>query len=350
MTRLGKQGSGTLKAVSFLALLTLGLVGGVFYLLLSGRPDGENIDLVIARGTAARSVAKALATNGIIREERLFSIVLRLTDADRRLRAGEFRFKKDMRAIDALHVLYDSEPILHTVTIPEGWRVSQIAKTLAASRLADESRFLTLALSETSAQKYGFKTPHLEGFLFPTTYHFSRVDTEERIIDQMVNQFVRIYEKNYKKEAENKGFSVEKLITLSSIVERETGVAEERRLVASVFLNRLKKRMRLQSDPTTIYGIENFNGNLTKEDLRRYSPYNTYVIFGIPPGPIASPGEASIRAVLDPAETDFLYFVANNRGGHHFSNNYRQHTRNVTNTQVMPFKRATKKTGTSKRR
>ncbi len=337
-----QSGLGTLQAVSVLALFTLGLVGGVFYLLLSGRPDGANVDILVERGKSAGSVADLLSANGIIGQKDVFKLVLRFTEADRKLRAGEYRFRKGMRAIDALNILYQGEAILHTVTIPEGWRIAQIARSLSASKLIDESKFLRIAMNPQVAAKYGFKAPSLEGFLFPTTYQFSRVDGEERVLDQMVSQFKRLYEKHYQKEAEAKGISLERLITMASIVERETGVADERALVASVFYNRLKKRMRLQSDPTTIYGIDNFDGNLTKEDLHRYSPYNTYVIYNLPPGPIASPGEASIRAALSPATTDFLYFVADNHGAHRFSKNYGDHSRNVTNTQGKPQKKSLK--------
>lgn len=332
------QGNAALKVLLFLAATTMLIVGGVFYVMLSGRPDGEPLDIVIERGKSAAAVSEKLAKKGVIEQPGLFKLVLRVTDGDRKVRAGEFRFRKQMRALDALHVLYFAEPILHSLTIPEGWTVRQIAAALAQAKLADERRFVSLALSREAAQKYGFKAPHLEGFLFPTTYQFSRIDSEERILDQMVSQFKRIYT-SYTTQAEAKGISLEKVITMASIVEKETGVADERPIVASVFYNRLKKKMRLQSDPTTIYGISNFNGNLTKEDLRRYSPYNSYVIYGLPPGPIANPGEASIRAAINPAETDYLYFVSNNIGSHVFSKDYGQHSRHVSNTQGKPKKK-----------
>ncbi|MBI3295103.1 MAG: endolytic transglycosylase MltG [Deltaproteobacteria bacterium] len=340
MTINNKIGSGAVKALSFLALVAVLAVGSVFYLLLSGKPDGAPVDLVIERGKSAAAVAEILAAQGIIQQPGLFKLILRVTEADKKLRAGEFHFRKEMRAIDALNTLYHGEPVLHAVTIPEGWRMSQIAAALHANKLIDENRFLTLATSPQTCAKYGFKTPTLEGFLFPTTYQFSRIDGEERILDQMVSQFKRIYEKSYKKECDRRGLTLERFVTMASIIEKETGVANERPLVSSVFYNRLKKKMRLQSDPTTIYGISNFNGNLTKDDLHRYSPYNTYVIFDLPPGPIASPGEGSLKAALDPATTDYLFFVANtDSSGHIFSKTYGQHSRNVTNTQVAPLRK-----------
>lgn len=342
MTQLDRTGASAVKILFLLALTTMLAGGGVSYIMLSGQPDGTPHSVLIERGKSAATIAELLAAEGVIAHPKLFRFVLRLTDADKKIRAGEFQFRKNMRALDAMKVLYYSEPVLHAITIPEGWNTRQIAAGLARAGLADEKKFLSIAQSRLAAEKHGFNAPHLEGFLFPTTYQFSRIDGEGRIIEQMVGQFKKAVEKGLAREATAKGYTLEQILTLSSIIERETGNASERELVSSVFHNRLRKRMRLQSDPTTIYGIDNFNGNLTKEDLRRYTPYNTYVIFGLPPGPIANPGVASIRAALNPATTDYLYFVSNNQGKHIFSKDYRQHSRNVTNTQGRPKKPPTR--------
>jgi UPF0755 protein len=176
------------------------------------------------------------------------------------------------------------------------------------------------------------------------------VDGEEKIVEQMVSQFQKIIDRNFKAAIEKQGLRLEDVVTLASIIEKETGIADERPLIASVFHNRMKKRMRLQSDPTTIYGIFNFNGNLTKEDLQRYSPYNTYVIYGLPPGPIANPGEASLKASLEPARSEYLYFVSNNHGGHIFSRNYGQHSRHVSNTQRPTVRSTNSRVKKNKRR
>lgn len=250
-----------------------------------------------------------------------------------------------------MQTLYSGDPILHAVTIPEGWTVRLIADALEKQGLINKENFLKLALSKASAQKYQLKTPHLEGFLFPETYNFSRVDGDEKILDQMVSTFFNHYNKSLKQDTERLGFSVERLVTFASIVEKETGVASERPMVASVFHNRLKKRMRLQSDPTTIYGIENFNGNLTKADLQRPSPYNTYTIPALPLGPIASPGLESLKATLFPAETEFLYFVSNNKGSHIFSKTYGDHSRHVNGYQpALPKRKGKSPKNHAKRR
>lgn len=337
------QSEKILKTGFFLALvLCLGL-GAAFYMLFRGNAHGEVREILIGRGSTLAHVSQVLYQNEVIQNPTLFKILLRVTGGSSKVRAGEFRFKTHMNALSALSVLYTGEPIVHQVTIPEGWNARQIADALSAVKLADPRRFLELTLSRAAAAKYKLNTPSLEGFLYPDTYAFSRVDGEERIVDRMVQQFFQHYNKELKADAEAQGMPIEHLVTLASIIEKETGNANERELVSSVFHNRLRKRMRLQSDPTTIYGIPGFNGNLTKEDLKRYSPYNTYVINGLPPGPIASPGLATLKATLHPADSDYLYFVSDNKGSHIFSKTYGEHSRHVTGYQVAPFKRTSKR-------
>lgn len=309
----------------------------IFYMLFRGDAQGEIKDLIIPRGATLAHVSEILNQNEIIQNPKLFKVLLRVTGGNSKVRAGEFRFKTHMNALGALSVLYNDEEIVHPVTIPEGWTARQIAELIETSKLGKREKFLQIALDRASAAKYGFKTPSLEGFLYPDTYAFSRLDGEDKIVDRMVHQFLTHYHKELEAEARAQGMSLEKLVTLASVIEKETGSAMERELVSSVFHNRLKKGMRLQSDPTTIYGIPNFNGNLTKADLLRYSPYNTYVIPGLPPGPIANPGLATLKATLAPARTDYLYFVSNNQGAHVFSKTYEEHARYVSGYQGRPI-------------
>jgi len=329
-----ESGSFTTKLASAVIIVLMILTGAVGYLLYQGGTDGESIDLIIPRGTSLNQVASILSENEVIDQPQLFKGLLRLTQGSSRVRAGEFRFRKGMRAIDALLVLYHDAPIVHSVTIPEGFTVRQIARVLADATLVNEQRFIDLTLNAGAAQKFKISAPSLEGFLYPNTYAFSKIDGEERIIDRMVQQFLTVYNRDIRAEAQAKGMSMLELVTFASVVEKETGVADERPLVASVFHNRLKKKMRLQSDPTTIYGIKDFDGNLTRAHLRAYSPYNTYVIPGLPPGPIANPGDASMRAVLRPANSPYLYFVATGKGRHVFSETYAEHARRVTTYQL----------------
>lgn len=321
--------------VTSLVLLCVAGAAGVFgYYAFQGSKDGESLAVLIPRGTTLNQVTRTLADAGVVTRPKVFNWLLRLTHGSSKMRAGEFTFQKRMSPMSAMQVLYAGEPILHAVTIPEGWTVRQIAKALADAELVNEQEFVDLALSPQAPKKYQLQTPTLEGFLFPETYHFSKVDGEAKILDHMVNSFFEKFNAELRAEAKAKGWTLENLVTLASIIEKETGALGERELVSSVFHNRLKKKMRLQSDPTTIYGIADFNGNLTKDDLKRYSPYNTYVIPALPPGPIASPGLASLTAAMRPAQTDYFYFVASKaRGEHIFSKDYGAHARHVQSHQ-----------------
>lgn len=297
-------------------------------MLLLGRGKEEKA-VLIPRGIAVGKVATLLQNEGVISNPFWFKVYVISTGGNRRLRAGEYAFRTNMSAFSAVLTLYFSEPIEHPITVPEGWNARQIAVILAAKRLVDPAKFIQIVLSRKSAEKYRLKSPTLEGFLFPDTYAFSRIDGEERIVDRMVQRFFAKVDQNLIANAQRKGMSLEQLVTLASIIEKETGVPTERNLISSVFHNRLTKRMRLQSDPTTIYGIPNFNGNLTKRDLLTKTAYNTYAIYGLPPGAIASPGLASLHATVNPANSTYLYFVANNQGGHIFASTYEEHARNV---------------------
>jgi UPF0755 protein len=326
---IGQIGSVATKLAIGILVICVALTIVVGAMLYQGSTQGKVTDVVIPRGSSVAKVVEILNANHIIENPTFFKIVLRVTGGAGKVRAGEFRFREQMRAIDAMMVLYNDEPIVYHVTIPEGWTVKQIGDLLAAQKLVDPNRFLELTLNRAAAQKFNLPSPTLEGFLFPDTYDFSKIDGEERVVERMVGRFLQVWEKELKLEAEEKKMSMLDLVTFASIVEKETGNPSERNLVASVFHNRLKKKMRLQSDPTTIYGILNFNGNLTKADLLRFSPYNTYVIPALPPGPIASPGLASLQATLRPAKSNYLFFVANKKGSHVFSETYSQHARYV---------------------
>lgn len=320
-----------------MVLVSFVVVGGAWFLLRGG--GAAAVPVLIPRGMPVNAIADKLVAEGIVADARAFKLMLRVTGATKRVRAGEFAFAKPSSLLGALRTLYYGEPILHTVTIPEGWTVRMIAKALSEKGLVNENKFVELALSAEAAKKRNLAAPTMEGFLYPDTYKFSRIDGEERIIDRMYGELQRRFTPELRAQAQAMGMSFEQVVTLASIVEKETGVGGERALVASVFHNRLKKGMRLQSDPTTIYGIANFDGNLRRKDLERHTPYNTYTIYGLPPGPIASPGIAAITAVLNPATTNYYYFVGNNQGSHIFSETLEQHNRMVDYWQRGPGRR-----------
>ena len=314
--------------------ITLPTVVGLGILIFSGNKMGEPKELLIPKGATISGVSRLLYEEGVVTRPKLLKYAMRFTRGNKKLRAGEFRFTSEMSVADAMSVLYSADPIVHKITVPEGWNARQIAALLEENKLGKAERFLKIVFAPDSPAKFKLKSPSLEGYLYPDTYSFSRIDTEEVIVDRMVQRFWQEWNTEFAARAKNHPFTMEQLMTLASIVEKETGVSGERKLIASVFYNRLRKRMRLQSDPTTIYGIPNFNGNITKADLLRYSEYNTYTINGLPPGPIASCGHAAIDAVLDPASSEYLYFVSNNQGKHLFSKTYQDHLRYVSSYQA----------------
>lgn len=333
--------SGLFSSPLFYIFFGLVFVAFLFFAsLMKGTSTEGSVELVIPRGSTLRSVSQLLADQEIVSSPGMFRRVLAITGGAKRVRAGEFRFQKGGWWLDAITALYFQEPIVHPVTIPEGYNVKQIALLLQQSGLAVADRFAALALAPEAAKKYNIKSPTLEGYLFPDTYNISKVDGEERILDRMVQRFLTKLDNDLRNQIRASGMTLEEVVTFASIVEKETGNANERPLVSSVFHNRLKKGMRLQSDPTIIYGITNYDGNIKKKHLSEKTAYNTYVIKGLPPGPIASPGLDAIRATLAPASSNYLYFVGNNRGEHLFSETYEKHSRFVDEYQKRRPNRA----------
>ncbi|MFQ5989827.1 MAG: endolytic transglycosylase MltG [Candidatus Methylomirabilales bacterium] len=219
------------------------------------------------------------------------------------------------------------------VTIPEGSTLRQIAGLLAMEGLVNGKRFLELATDPSVASSYVPDAETLEGFLFPDTYHFVKGQGENAIIEAMVHRFYQAFPIEDELRAGQRGRSLYEIVTLASIVEKEAVVDREKRIIAAVFYNRLKKGMRLQADPTVLYG-RNRRGRIRTRDLRAKHPYNTYIHHGLPPGPIASPGAAALKAVLEPAHADYLYFVSKNNGTHYFSKTLKEHNRAVRKYQL----------------
>jgi UPF0755 protein len=321
--------------IGFILLVFISLLVSVaFYHYLvhpakTGMPDHV---FLVREGATLREVADGLEKKEIISNKTLLLLWCRITGYGAGIKVGEYRLNSNMPPLKILDILSKGRVITYSVTIPEGFDITQIAQELEKKGLADRTEFTALATDPVIAREYGLTSPSLEGYLYPDTYRFSRGWPPLSIIDVMVKRFFEIIS-SLQEEIEASDMTLEQIITLASVIEKETGMGEERPIIASVFLNRLKKGMRLESDPTVIYGIKNFNGNLTKKDLTQSTPYNTYVIRGLPPGPIASPGKASIHAVLFPAETAYLYFVSKNDGTHQFSTTLAEHNRAVNTYQ-----------------
>lgn len=310
-------------------------VAAIFWLLHynSVVPSNEDPEIVvlIPPGSSFEQTAAILAGAGLVQKDIRFSILARLHGLAGKVRAGEFSLVTGKPPMETLDALTKAEPLQHPVTIVEGWRARDIARRFAERGFCEAEKFMELVHDTAFMASLGLDgRASLEGYLYPDTYHLTRIPAfdAEKIIKMMVGRFFQVWKSLDSGEAE-----LHETVILASIVEKETGVAEERPRIASVFANRLRKGMRLQSDPTVIYTIDDFSGTITKSDLQRKTLYNTYVIRGLPPGPICSPGRAALDAVLNPADEPYLYFVSKNDGTHHFSTTLREHNRAVRKYQ-----------------
>ncbi len=335
---------------SLVLLLALSAVGAgiVAYraYTMAGEPfrgyDEEEVFFTVEKGATGIRIAQSLEERGIIRDRRLFVLALRFRAGGKSVQAGEYRFAEPLSSFDVLSKLVSGDTFTFAVTIPEGLTLVETADLLGARGLADPSAIRAAFEEASLVADLDPDARNLEGYLYPTTYRFPRSVAPEELARTLAGQFKRVFDENERARAAKLGLTARQVVTLASVIEKETGLAEERLLIASVFSNRLRIGMPLQSDPTIIYALElagRFDGNLRRSDLELDSPYNTYRYPGLPPGPIASPGEASIRAVLEPAETSFLYFVSRNDGSHHFSSTYSEHLRAVREYQVEYFRR-----------
>ncbi|WP_420547423.1 endolytic transglycosylase MltG [Curvivirga sp.] len=315
------------KKLLILLTILLGAIGlglGGVYLYVDAKihevgPLMEDVTVIVPRGQGVRAIGQALQEANVIHDERYFTLQARLSGAHKLLKAGEYRFTPGMNIPDILAHLSSNDTVVRSITIPEGLTSREIVDLLYAEEA------LKGDVSEMPKQ----------GSLLPETYHYNLGDTREDILGRMrisleqsrakLMQSARLHELPYK--------TWDEVLILASIVEKETAVGAERPQVASVFVNRLKKGMRLQSDPTVIYalteGLKPLGRSLTRQDWKVDHPYNTYVIKGLPPGPIGNPGLDSIKAVLNPLQTDYLYFVADGSGGHAFAKTLKEHNRNV---------------------
>jgi UPF0755 protein len=276
---------------------------------------------------------RRLEREGLVRSALAVKWLARWRDIAGSLQTGEYRLSGALSAAEILERIAEGRVEIYEVVLPEGLTLVQTAERLAAAGLVDREAFLALARDAESAGLLGVEGETLEGYLFPETYRLPKGLPPLDVARVLVDEFLAVWEE-LAPLAKRHDFSMKDAVTLASIVEKETAVPEERPLIASVFLNRLARRMRLEADPAVIYGIPDFDGNLRRRDLENEdNPYNTYRILGLPPGPIASPGAASLRAVVSPAQTNYLYFVSKNDGTHVFSASYREHVDAVNRYQ-----------------
>jgi UPF0755 protein len=325
-------------------LLAFFLIATASFLLLSMiflnyvESPVEFIDRYVAveipPGASFHDVTDILRKKGLIRYKEAFYLLALLKKAPERIKAGEYEIISSMSPGDILDKLLEGKVKGYRVPIPEGFTLRQIAARLAANSLADEKRFVDSAYDEELLSSLGIEGESVEGYLFPDTYVLSRSMGEEKIIRFMVTQLRRKITFKMSERMSEIGLSMREVLTLASIIEKEGGSVEEKPLISAVFHNRLKRGMKLQSDPTVIYDIEDFDGNITRGHLMRKTPYNTYIIRGLPPGPICNPGMDAIIAALYPAPVNYLYFVSKNNGAHHFSSNLLDHNKAVIKYQI----------------
>ncbi|MEO1251044.1 MAG: endolytic transglycosylase MltG [Pseudomonadota bacterium] len=323
-TQVGQRGGAVksiilfLAALGFLAVATLGAGGYLGYREANrAGPSSSPVVILLPAGSSVSKIADMLADAEVIRHPELFTAAVRIKRAEDAVKAGEYEIPARASVLDIIDILIDGKSILHTFTAPEGLTTAQIVRLIEADEILEGE--ITLDPEE--------------GELLPETYAFTRGATRDSVIKRMMEAQDRLIEDLWPDRATELPISSpQEAIILASIVERETGVPGERPRIASVFVNRLKRGMRLESDPTIIYGItggEPLGRGLRVSELRGETPYNTYLIDGLPPTPIANPGPASIAAVLNPADTDDLFFVADGTGGHAFASNNRDHEKNV---------------------
>ena len=338
------------RVVRLLALLVVLILvlGGAAAFVLYSRVDepfrgyeGEAQQVEIAPGSGTRAIGEKLVQAGIVRDALTYRAALWLTGAARHLKAGEYRFDHPMSARDAIGKIARGEVDLVNITFREGLTIAEMAGIFETQGLGSAASFREAATDATLVRDLDPAAKDLEGYLFPETYAVSRHVMPQQLVHAMVDRFTHVLTRELRDAASARGLSIRQLVTLASIVEKETASAEERPMVAAVYSNRLKIGMGLQCDPTVIFALQRagkFNGNLTREDLSFDSPYNTYRYPGLPPGPIAAPGKGSLEAAARPSDADYLYFVSRNDGTHAFARTLDEHNRNVQKFQVQYFR------------
>jgi len=326
-----------------LVALAAGIVASALYTQVQGflgtPPSDQHEERVVTipRGSGPVAVSTLLAGEGVVTDASHFALFLRYRKAAAQLRAGRFRFWTDQLPGEVLDVLLEAQEVTYPVTLPEGLRIEEMGERIAAAGFGSAQRYVQLARDAEFIKGLDLPVssppPTLEGVLIPNTYAMPAGSDERAVLMAQVRRCQEIWDERRRARASELEMSPYEVMTLASIVEKETGRADERPHIASVFHNRLRKGMRLESDPTIIYGLDDYNGDIRRRDIRKPHPWNTYVIRGLPPTPIAGAGVAAIDAVLWPLQTEDLFFVSRNDGSHHFSKTYAEHARMVNRYQ-----------------
>jgi UPF0755 protein len=296
----------------------------------------------IEPGTSTIAIARQLAAAGIVPDDWTFRLAVRRSGRDRSLQAGEYRFETALSPMGVVDKITSGRVHLRQITFPEGLVISEMAAIFEAEGLGTREAFIEAAGRTELIADLDAGASNLEGYLFPETYSLPRDATADTLVEAMVTQFRDVFTDELRAEAEARRMNVREVVTLASLIQMETGQADEHDRVSAVYNNRLRIGMPMQCDPTVIYALRLaglYDGNLTRANLEFDSPYNTYRYGGLPPGPIAAAGGAALRAALHPADVSYLYFVSRNDGSHAFANTLREHINNVREFQVEYFRR-----------
>ena len=334
---------------AFLMLIVIVLVAGVGSAALlykrtsepfKGYSAGEQF-VTIEPGSGTRTIGRRLIQAGVVRDDPTFRAALWRTGRARTLQAGEFRFDRAMTPIEVIEKIARGDVYSRRITFPEGLNVREMAHIYEQQGFGTAAAFIEAASDPTAIRDIDAAATDLEGYLFPETYAVKRDTPPATLVGVMVARFRQRYTPEMQQVAHALELSSRDAVTLASLVEKETAQPAERPIVAAVYLNRLRMGMAMQADPTVIYALQRagrYNGNLRRDDLSFDSPYNTYRYAGLPPGPIASPGFASLQAAVAPAKVDYLYFVSRNDGSHVFARTLAEHNENVRQYQILYFR------------
>jgi UPF0755 protein len=318
------------RAVSCVRVTLLLLLGWYLVCTFLAPGRGSTVrDVSFPAGSGIKKLATELKQDGVIRSAWHFILLARLRGQANRLKAGDYRFTDAMTPGDILRKLVAGDVDYRRFALPEGYSVYQVAEMLEQKGYFKRDAFLAVCRDAALLERLGIRAASVEGYLFPATYNLAHNGTEEQLVVQMVGRFRKVYADVTMGGQAQGGLSSNEIVTLASIIEKEAVIAFEKPLISSVFYNRLRLGMPLQSDPTAIYGVRAFSGKVTKADICRRSPYNTYLARGLPPGPIGNPGADALCAALHPAHSNYLYFVARQDGTHYFSRTLEEHNRAV---------------------
>ncbi len=336
------------KLVATIALLTILAAAGAIWLGWSrlqtpfkGYEAAEQF-VEIPAGAGAAEIRQRLVDAGVVRDGLTLRLALRWTGASRGLQAGEYRFDSPMTPIEVVNKIVRGDVYGQRITFPEGLTIREMAALYESRGLGRARDFTEAARNVALIQDLDPGAPDLEGYLFPDTYMVGRRAVASQLIESMVAGFRAAFPAGRPQPGDGPPLTTRQLVTLASLVEKETGKAEERPVVSAVYRNRLRRGMMMQADPTVIYALQKagkYDGNIRKDDLLINSPYNTYRYPGLPPGPIASPGKAALDAALRPADVGYLFFVSRNDGSHVFATTLPEHNRNVDEYQVRYFQK-----------